>query len=528
MSANTMIDLAAKPQIHHDEGESTKTAPADRSSHYERTTKYMVVFSVWIGMFGWLANFDQAFGGIVLVMQPFNKSFGTCVTSPAADGTPVETCSTTALQQSLMQLSVLFMSGGGLLAGLFGDMLGRRRSLQLGCMIIAVSAGGMMGTQGNFTNFLVCKCISGVGIGVLASTAPTYGSESVAPGKRGLLMGLYNVGLASGNVVAAAVSVGSSRFSSYWSWRTPIACQIPPAIILALGAFFAPESPRWLLTKDRRDEAAKSFAKFSQQDVNSPNVAEQVEAVVCHIEMERQLEQETSFRQVFRGLDLKRTHVAVLVLLGNALTGVQFVIPYTALFLSQIGISNPYTLNVAVSSAILAGCLPGAFLCEYLGRRLCLLGGYSVMGTSMLIFAVVASVLSQSSTTAQNVCVAILCLWAFTFGATSGPTAWVSSVEMHAIRLRTMGQAYAVILYEIFSFGSAFWTPYMLNAEYGNMGTNVGYFYFGITIVIIILTFLFVPETAKLSLEQVDEYFLGGEPAWKTSMAKNKRIAATG
>ncbi|KAJ3549220.1 hypothetical protein NM208_g601 [Fusarium decemcellulare] len=307
MSLSAMIDLAAKPHIHLEEGESVATASAHRSPHYERATRYMVVFSVWIGLFGWLANFDQAFGHI----------------------------------------------GHG-------------------------------------------ECLS-----------------------------------------------------------CPVFCQI------------------------------------RQQDVNSPNVAEQVEAVVCHIETERQLEQETSVSQLFRGLDLKRTHVAVLVLIGNALTGVQFAIPYTALFLSQIGISNPYTLNVSVSSAILAGCLPGAFLCEYLGRRLCLLGGYRVMEP------VVHHDIKRP-------------------------------FEMHANRLRTMGQAYAIILYEIFSFGSAFWTPCMLNAEYGNMSTNVGYFYFGITIVIIVLTFLFVPETAKLSLEQVDEYFLGGEPAWKTGMAKNKRIAATG
>lgn len=65
------------------------------------------------------------------------------------------------------------------------------------------------------------------------------------------------------------------------------------------------------------------------------------------------------------------------------------------------------------------------------------------MASCMLIFAAVASGLSQSNVTTQHVLVAFLCIWAFTFGATSGPIVWVSSAEMHAIRLRTFGQAYA-------------------------------------------------------------------------------------
>ena len=65
----------------------------------------------------------------------------------------------------------------------------------------------------------------------------------------------------------------------------------------------------------------------------------------------------------------------------------------------------------------------------------------------------------------------------------------------------------------------------MINPAYGNMGTNVGYFYSGLTLVILILAFVFVPETARLKLEQIDDYFQSGVPAWKTSLGRNKRIA---
>lgn len=174
-------------------------------AYSQRTTLYMTVFSIWVSLFAWLANFDAAFGGIVLIMGPYNKAFGTCVTTTSADGVSTETCAVSSLQKSLIQLTLLFMSLGGVLSAFIGDYLGRRGTLQAACVLVAVGAAGMIGSEGSFTNYMVCKCIGGVGIGMIYSAAPTGGAESVSPRKRGMLMSLYNFGLGSGNVVAAAV-----------------------------------------------------------------------------------------------------------------------------------------------------------------------------------------------------------------------------------------------------------------------------------------------------------------------------------
>ncbi|KAI0484822.1 general substrate transporter [Xylariaceae sp. FL0804] len=505
----------------------------------QKTTRYSVIFAFSVGLFGWLANFDQAFGGIVILMTSFQRSFGHCSVTPGADGLTTETCSLSALKQSLIQLTLLFMAMGAGISGFVGNYVGRRGTLQLACLIIAISAGGMIGSAGSFLNFMVCKCIGGVGIGMIYSAAPTWGSESVAAQKRGLLMSLYNVGLASGNVIMAAVCAGTASIATNWAWQAPIMCQIPASIFLCGLASLYPESPRWLLMKalseqsggggpswlrkDYERKARESFARLNETTADSPLVDTLVSEVKQHIELERSLSRTTSWTDMFRGIDLKRTHVACLVLIGNAITGVQFVIPYTALFLASVGLKNPYALNVAISSCVLAGTIPGPFLCEYVGRRLTLIGGYIAMGICMLIFAVVATALGQAAQSAQVVLIAFLCLWALIFGATSGPTVWVASPEMHSLRLRTFGQGYAVLVYEVFSFGAAFWTPYMLGADYGDMGTNVGYFYFGVTAAIIALTALFVPETGRLTLEQVDGHFASGTPAWRTSLGRNKR-----
>lgn len=122
------------------------------------------------------------------------------------------------------------------------------------------------------------------------------------------------------------------------------------AIFLATVVQFFHESPRWLITKGHEERARSSFARYNNHQPDSPEVDFLVAESSHAIEIEQAMAHQRSFTDIFHGLDLKRTHIALLVLLGNAITGIQFVIPYTALFLTEVGLTNAYVLNVAISS----------------------------------------------------------------------------------------------------------------------------------------------------------------------------------
>ncbi|KAJ5729973.1 mfs monosaccharide transporter protein [Penicillium malachiteum] len=396
----------------------------------QKVTAKMFFLTICVSSAAWIADFDNGYAGTVLIMPSYQKAFGHCSHVPdPATGATIESCVLTTLQQSLVGLGILFMAVGGALAGLFGAMLGRRATLQIACLFCIIEAAGMLGRSGNFLNYMICKRINGVGIGQLIASSIVYGSECVIASKRGLLLGIFNIGLAMGNVTAGAVCAGSATLSpdSDWQWKTPIICQIPLGVILGLGVMLFPESPH-----------------------------------------PQSLEITAQVNDIKRHLDFERTLDASLILGGLAITGIQFVAPFAALFLEDVGIENP---------------------------------------------------------TSQTVVVVFLCIWAFVFGGFIGPRVWISSAEMHSVRMRTYGQANTTFIYEVFSFGATFWTPYMLNVHYGNMGSNVGYFYFGVTVVILILVFLFVPETSRLTLEQIDDYFLTGKKAWSTSVKINLLIS---
>ncbi len=412
-------------------------------------------------------------------MKPYNKDFGTCVTKPNAVGVLTQTCAITALQQSLISVTFLFVAIGAAIAGVIGNYLGRRGTIQVGCVLVAIGAGGMLGTTGNFTAYIVCKCIGGVGLGHFVAAAPTYGVECTTAGKRGFLTSLFNFGLAFGFMASAAVCLGSSRYKTSLAWQIPIICQLPLALILGVGVMLFPESPRWLLVKGREEAARKSFGRFYNSDPWSPEITRQIQDVQYHIELEKATGSTTSWTEIFRSTDRRRTLTALLIVVAQAIAGGKFISAYSALFLAGVGIGNTFVINLIVASCTILGAMVAPWIVEYGGRRFSLLIGYTFMAIFMLIIAAVATGLGSKNSISKTVLIVFLCLWTFVYGACTGTSISTIAPEMHSVRLRTYGQACVSSVYETFSFAAAFYTPYMLSAKYGNMGTNVGYFYFG-------------------------------------------------
>ncbi|OGE57449.1 hypothetical protein PENARI_c002G08751 [Penicillium arizonense] len=519
--------LEAESKINsHDTLADAATAAQEKAPS---TTGSMLRVSLWAAFAAWIANFDNGYSGTVLIMPSYKRAFGTCerVLDPNTY-IRIEDCSLTPLQQSLISLSYLFIAIGGGVSALTSHRFGRRGAIQVGCMLAIIGAAGMLGTGGSFLHYMVCKCISAVGVGQLMASSVTYSSECIVASKRGISLGLYNVGLAMGNVASSAVCAGSARLEPHndWQWKTPILCQIPLGLILGAGILMFPESPRWFMGHGREEEARQSFCVLYRQNPYSPDITAQIDKIKANLEKEREHAKKVSCFDIYRKKHIRRTLISGFIMVGLTISGIQFVQPYAALFLKGVGIQNPYLINVIIGLCILGGSFLGPFIVEYGGRRVASLSGYIVMATCMLVLSSVNTALGMDDV-AKIVVVVLLCLWAFVFGGTIAATANLSAVEMHSVSLRTYGQASTTILYGIFTFGATFWTPYMLSPYYGDMGPNVGYFYSGVTVVIAVLTFLLVPETASLTLEQIDDQFNSGIKACKTSVVRNKAIASS-
>ena len=509
-----------KNDFDHVEVAKARLVPANSPLH--KTTWLMMVLGFYTGLAGFIVNFDLQYTGYVLVMEPFNRDFGDCITTGG-----VEACKLTATQQSLSSsVYLLFMAVGAFMSAFSAFYLGSRGAVQFGCVWVIAGAAGMVGTAGTLTAYIVCKCIGAVGLGHLQSSGITFGVECAPPKTRGLLITLFATGSGVGSLVVGAVCYGTDKLPTSWAWKIPILLQVPSALIFGLGMFLFPESPRWLVYKGKIEEARRSFAKLYRVDVSSPEVTSQVLDVQITIQEALKLTSDAHWTGLFHKQMIRRTLTALAINVGAVLCGAFFIFTYAAIFFEQIGgFGNTIEISITINGGLFAGLIFGPFMVEYIGRRLSTIIGYLGMMTCMLIFAAASSG-GNHGASVRNTEIAFLVIFAFIYGAFTSSAHWVASAEMHAAGYRSVGQAFVMVITNIFIFGTNFWNPYMINPEYGNMGTNVGYFYFGVEAITLIILWFIFPETGRLTLEQVDDYFASGRKPCETSLKRNKKIAA--
>lgn len=141
------------------------------------------------------------------------------------------------------------------------DYFGRRRGMQSGCAFTLAGAALAAGSQ-TLDQFKASRFLLGFGIILQTLSAPVYVTEIIPPQWRGRLGGYYNSFYFTGSITATGVVYATSQYSNTWAWRLPLLLQIVPPVCVFVGCFFIPESPRWLASRDRMDEAAEIIYKY--------------------------------------------------------------------------------------------------------------------------------------------------------------------------------------------------------------------------------------------------------------------------
>ena len=211
-----------------------------------------------------LFGYDQGVMSGIITAPAFNNLFTATLKNPTMQG----------FVTAIYEIGCLF---GAIFILTVGDLLGRRRAIMTGGMIMVLGVIIQVTSEATTSNplaqFVVGRVIMGVGNGINTSSIPTYQAECSKTSNRGLLICIEGGIIAFGSLTAYWIDYGASFGPPDLTWRFPIAFQIVFALIISIGMFFLPESPRWLLTQERWEEGSRVIAALRGYEVDSDETA---------------------------------------------------------------------------------------------------------------------------------------------------------------------------------------------------------------------------------------------------------------
>lgn len=149
---------------------------------------------------------------------------------------------------------------------------------------------GLQTGAANFGMFVASRLLIGFGDCIVLGSAPLLITELAPPQDRAVLVTLSGASYHSGAFIASWVTYATLKIPSDWSWRLPSLLQCTFSIIISIAIFFTPESPRWLISKDRSEEALNIIAKYHSANGDRDDKLVQLEynEIVAAIKMEQE------------------------------------------------------------------------------------------------------------------------------------------------------------------------------------------------------------------------------------------------
>ena len=166
--------------------------------------------------------------------------------------------------------------------------MGRKKAVALGLTCNVIGAVLQI-TSFHLPQMIVGRIINGFGMGLTSSTCPVYQAECSKPRVRGKLVVVGSLSNTAAFCLANWMNYGLYFQGSALQWRFPLAFQLVFPIVVSIALLFVPESPRWLLLKDRHEEALAVLARLEGKDktIHDPEVTAQFLSIQASLQMER-------------------------------------------------------------------------------------------------------------------------------------------------------------------------------------------------------------------------------------------------
>ncbi|KAJ5817053.1 hypothetical protein N7447_009286 [Penicillium robsamsonii] len=436
-------------------------------------------------------------------------------------------------QQIISSFLLLGSFISSLLAGVFSRYLGRRHCVMLGMVILIIGVTVQIVTT-SLGLLYFGRLVTGLANGLIMNFTFMYIAEMSPAHLRGVAYALAAGWVTLGSGIGAVIINKTSTMMNRLSYQIPLYTLYFLPVVMLVGLFFLPESPRWLLLHGRTDEALKSLTWIRADACDRFEVLKEFEEMRLNVERELGSDTKAVFFQQFSKRHLRRTLISIGIGCVNPAVGGMFVMAFTTYFMKTVGVEDPFKWSIVGQWVGYFGQLISYPFIAILGRRTMLLIGVGTCSVSMLVLGVVFQVSASQSVRAG--CVIFFNTF-YHFGFNFGVVGLVYMVsgEIPAQNLRACTAGLSIGIGFIFAWLTAFTAPYFINPAELNWGGNYGMFlvttaspreeqiltvfkgfiWFGSSIATILFIYFFVPEVRGRSLEEIEEMFDKNVPARK-------------
>jgi sugar porter (SP) family MFS transporter len=392
---------------------------------------------------------------------------------------------------------------GAIASGKLSDYLGRKKMIIINAVIFAVGAAGS--AYADSIELLISMRIAiGFAIGITSFVVPMYIAE-VSPSRvRGAMVTLNQLMITIGILVSYITDYWLSNDLYLESWRLMFGIGIIPAIVLLVGMFFLPETPRWLMSKNKTEEGKRVLASLEDPDMIGQTIKD--------IEEEIALSRTSKINsgEILKPWLRPALIITVGIFFFQQFSGVNTIIYYSPIIFQMAGIvSNTESIlpAIIIGGVNVLACFVSVLLLDKVGRRKLYMIGISGMIPSLGLLGLCFHFKEALGASLPYFAVASIVFYIIFIAISLAPLGWLLISEVFPLKVRGVGMSIGSLAHWGFNAVIAFTFLKLINS----IGiASTFWIYALVCIAGAIWGYYYIPETKGKSLEDIEKHWRNG------------------
>ncbi len=391
--------------------------------------------------------------------------------------------------------AVIGAATNGVLADIFG-----RKKIIIATAIIFILGSILCGLAPNVYVLIISRIFVGLAVGIVNFVIPLYLSEVAPKTVRGTLVSLYQWAITAG--ILFSYFINAAFAPAVYSWRLMLLAGILPGLVLLVGMSFMSDTPRWLISKNKEEEAQKVLKKI-EPDVDTEK---EIREIKHTLKLNENLDKKFKFKKWM----IMPFVVGIGIMFAQICTGINTIIYYAPTIFKIAGFDSNLnaiyaTTGIGVVNFLMT--IVAVFFTDKLGRKPLLYFGLTGVMLSLAALGCAFAYQDVLGAGLKVVAVGSLVTYIICFAMSLGPIGWILVSEVFPLKIRGVAMSICTVANFAFNFFVVGSFPVLIH-KIGGAYTFWGFA--AVSFLCILFVYFFVPETKGISLEQIESNWIHG------------------